>query len=174
MTTRRSALLVSTVAGTLLLATGCSRYEVPIAGGHSGEGHSQQEQAEPTATASPSFTEAPAEQVLEVTLRDVPPLSAYQEVDGACVLVTAGPDTPQLYAGDHATPDEVGEAFDVPSDAMLLDDGTCETSFEVTVARAEMFDLGVAVPGRGIADPSEPTNTAVIASASPQKVTVLR
>lgn len=167
MVVRRAALAVSAVA-LALLPGGCGRYEVPVAGGHGGES--------PAETPQPETTATPDEQELVVTFRDVPEVAAYEVVDGAC----EGLDLPdgeqvQLVVHDAADPDgEPLASVRVPSRATLLEDGACETSFEVTVPRAETYDLGVAVPGRGIADPADPENEPVEATTSPQEVTVLR
>lgn len=165
MIVRRAVLAVS-VAALALLATSCGRYEVPVVGGHGGES--------PAGTVPPETVEAPAEQVLVVTVRDVPELAAYAVVDGECVPAVLGPDSPQLVVADHAAPDEEGEGFDLPGEAALLEDGSCEATFEVTVAGADAYDLGVVVPGRGIADPADPEDEPVEVTTSPQEVTVLR
>jgi hypothetical protein len=111
---------------------------------------------------------------LRVTIREESPYDAYAPGPGeTCVRATNVPAQLVIQDDRGKYPSVVAE-LEIPSTARLTADGACEARIKAEVPFATKYRLGVAIEGHGISSPTDPGETYVKTTNSPQKVVVLR
>ncbi len=120
----------------------------------------------------------PTTHTFDVTIHDVLPLDAYEVAGGKCSADSVAPEFPSTltFSGPSKHLDEVplDEEFPIPKTARLLADGSCEATMSVTVPYRPRYRAGVAIEGRGIANPDDPINDLVNTEDDSQAITVFR
>ena len=177
--------LIAVVSVGVVLG-GCSGSGTPVAPGLStARTTPEAEVATETTKATPTVPEAtyvrvpgdPRRHVLQVTIHDVPPLDAYRVEGRRCVSSAVAQQAPHqlVFSGPsrHLEERPIDPSFDIPTTASLLDDGSCEAELRVTVPYRPRYRGGVAIEGKGISLPTDPTNEWVETKGDSQAVVVL-
>lgn len=111
---------------------------------------------------------------LRVTIREESPYDAYKPGQGETCVRAENVPAQLVIQDDRGKYPTVVAELEIPSTARLTADGACEAKITAEVPFATKYRLGVAIEGRGISSPTDPGETYVKTTNSPQKVVVLR